>query len=385
VFHSVGEAFVVEADAELVAELERHPLVESVVPSRVVRAHKKPDGVGKPGGGDSEGQVVPAGVERIGAAPGAQTVTGAGVGIAIIDNGVDNTHADLTVSAECFLADGIGGTCFDDGSHGTHVAGIAAAKNNDIDVVGVAPDATVYSVRVLGLNGGTDDMIIAGLQWVLNNANTVNPPIKVANMSLGRPGTADDNSVMRDAVAALQAAGITVVTSAGNDETTEASEQVPAAYAVDYGIGLAVASTTALDGDFAPECTGIVRDGDELTQILADTAASYTTDGVGCVSAPGSSQENVTFKKKGGGTCYLEEVGILSLQAGGGTTEKYGTSMASPLVAGVAALHAERGLTEEQVRTRIRNNADGKGSLPIPPWTGFGTDDGEAEGIVTAD
>ena len=108
-------------------------------------------------------QTVPLGVQRIGAAPSDDlTVDGTGVSVAIIGTGIDSGHGDLNVASDCFTFYSSGE---DDYGHGTHVAGIVAALDNSLGVVGVAPGATVVSVKVLGSDGsGTDEAVIAGLQ-----------------------------------------------------------------------------------------------------------------------------------------------------------------------------------------------------------------------------
>ncbi len=263
-------------------------------------------------------QVVPSGVARIGAAPGNLTETGQGVGVAIIDTGLDYAHSDIDPGIECFGVTAYG-TCQDGHGHGTHVGGTVAALDNLSDVVGVAPDATLYGVKVLADDGyGDDAIVIAGLDWVAANAGLVDPNIRVANMSLGRPASSNpaDDEPMRAAIQAVVAAGVTVVTSAGNDASVEAIDKVPAGFPE----VISVASVTAEDGK-----------GSRCGQIFADTASYFTTDGSTItISAPGENKEDV----KG---CQIRGVGILSLNVGGGTTRKSGTSMASPHVAGVAA------------------------------------------------
>lgn len=346
--------------------LQQHPDVVAIIPDRPVQAH---------------GEVVPAGVQRIGAAPGQSAYTGAGVGVAIVDTGIDRNHADLKpLGSVCFYA--YSSSCQDDNGHGTHVAGIVTARDNDLDVVGVAPKATLYAAKVLDKTGsGSDSTVMAGLDWVADNANLVTPPIRVVNMSLGRPGTLDDNPALRAMVQAVYDLGISVVVSAGNDSSKEVKQQVPATYPE----VMAVASTTAVDGSNAG-CKFF------RSIIWKDTASYFTTDGafnpstrIGVtVSAPGEDKENVTK------SCFASPIGILSTRLGGGTTRMSGTSMAAPHVAGVVALMWQKALTfggsllPEDARLQIRTGVDRGGVAPLNSPTGGYTFDGEREGILFA-
>ena len=236
---------------------------------------------------------------------------------------------------------------------------------------------------------GSDENLIAGLDWIAANANILTPRIRVVNMSLGREKTIDDddpNHPVHVAVRALYNMGITVVVAAGNDALREVSEQVPAGYPE----VIAVASTSAQDGvngydtEF-PACPG--------QNVKADTASYFTTDGkfIGgtgvTVSAPGEQQEDMFMFVD---TCFLEPTGILSLAVGGGTIEQSGTSMASPHVAGVVALMWEKEQTlggtllPEVVRTRIRNNVARPGTAPLDSPIEEYTFDGEREGVIWA-
>jgi len=342
------------------------------------------------GGGGESTQVVPSGVQRIGADPWANlSHDGTGVGVAILDTGIDFNHADLNVAADCFTAFGTAPQdCQDEHGHGTHVAGIVAAQDNTIDVVGVAPGATVYAVKVLTVSplgaGGTDATVIAGLEWVALDPDEVSPPIRVVNMSLGRPASEDpdDDAALNAAVAAVHNLGISLAVAAGNSASKEVKDFVPAGFAE----VMAVASTTAQDGK---KGKGPCRN----VQVLADTASFFTTDGkfdtetnIGVtISAPGAKQEDLK------GCALLETVGILSLNLGGGTTRKSGTSMSAPHVAGVLALMWDKAdgtpngtLDPEDARTTIRSSADRIGVAPLDSLSGSYTDDLEQEGILNA-
>lgn len=347
------------------------------------------------GGGGGNGQVIPAGVQRIGAR--GLTVTGDGVGVAIVDTGLDFAHSDLRPAPESFSY--FNESCQDPHSHGTHVGGIVAARDNDIDVVGVAPDATLYCVDVFmhdPLQGtiASDESIVAGLNWILSTVldNPVDPPIRVANMSLGRARTAADGPAHPIGIAlqALHAAGISVVAAAGNNSYVEVSSRVPASYPQ----VVAVASVNAVEGlngsaNYPNPCSE--------TPIPADAASKFTTDGaflggVGVtISAPGALREDIGELFPG--WCVVEQssIGILSTRLGGGTIRYAGTSMAAPHVAGVIALMWEYELDRsailppEAARDRIRENADGVDVLPLDsPVIDLYTFDGEREGIVWA-
>jgi subtilisin len=384
-YNIVDAVAVMIPNSNALAALQRDPSVLEIIPDRPVHAIQAPNGNGngkgkgngEPGGTVS-GQVVPEGVKRVGV-PTASS-NGAGVGVAVVDTGIDLAHADLAVGTSSF--DAFGSSCQDDNGHGTHVSGTVAALDNTVDVVGVAPAATPYCVKVLDQNGsGSDSTVMAGLDWVATNANAVNPPIRVANMSLGREGTLNDNSALRASVQALKNMGVVVVVAAGNDSSKEVKEMVPAGYPE----VIAVASASAIDG---------TNKGCRFFSgtIPADTASYFTTDGafdpgtqIGVtVSAPGEDKEDVNKP------CFAVSTGILSLKLGGGTTRMSGTSMASPHVAGVVARILNAGSYTadssgvDNVRTTLRSTADRETIAPLDSPAGGYSFDGEREGIAQA-
>jgi len=323
-------------------------------------------------------QTIPSGVLRIGAAPGELAFDGRGVGIAVIDTGIDRRHVDLRVSATYFSAFE---NQFDDNGHGTHVAGLAAAIDNDRFSVGVAPRATLYSVKVLNeFNRGVDSDIIAGLDWVAENAQKVRPAIKVVNMSLGRPGALDDNPAYRQSIQTLtENLGITVVVSAGNTCGEVVKDVVPAGYPE----VIAVASTSATNG---PSACDVFLEG-----IVADSTSQFATAGaydpdtrIGVtISAPGTRNEFLNTD------CIAFFNEMRSTGIGGGINIIGGSSMSAGITSGVVALLYQQAdesgvaLTSEMVRSKIMQGAEGVGVLPlINPICGF--DDGDAEGILSA-
>src|SRR5213594_252902 len=370
--YSIVEAIAIETvDANALAILQQDRSVIAIVPDWPIFAVAPQLLPLVPGANASQTQIIPAGVRRVGVPrPGSN---GDGIGIAIIDTGIDFGHRDLAPAAQWFTA--VGTSCQDDHGHGTHVTGIVAALDNGVDVVGVAPKSKPYCVKVLDRTGaGSDSNVIAGLDWVFRNYAIVSPAIRGVNMSLGRSGTLDDDPALRPAVRRLYDLGIVVVVAAGNDSSVEVSQQVPAGYPE----VLAIAATTAAPGQNSCLFS---------TAIRADTASYFTTDGhydpntrIGVtISAPGEEEEDTNL------LCLVSSLGILSTRLGGGTTRMSGTSMAGPHVAGIVARLMQSGISGvESIRGFLRSSAARIGVAPLDsPTTGY-TFDGEREGIAQA-
>ena len=199
-------------------------------------------------------QTVPTGVDRIDAdqnatahitnAPGGANLN---IDVAVIDTGVDTQHPDLNVAGGMgFLPDpnqqqpNCSNHLYeDDNGHGTHVAGTIAAIDNDRGVVGVAPGARIWAVKVLDSAGsGSDSCVIAGIDWVTNRRAEFNDgagdgdpgiDIQVANMSLGGPtgGVPPSQDAMCSAIDAAVNVGVVFAVAAGNS-SADASTFSPA-------------------------------------------------------------------------------------------------------------------------------------------------------------
>jgi len=242
-------------------------------------------GGGNGGGGGSSGQTTPWGITRVGGG-----VSSNGTAW-IIDTGIDLDHPDLNVDtgrSRTFVSHGKDAKSPDDGNgHGTHVAGIIAAIDNNQDVIGVAAGATVVAVKVLDSRGsGAYSDVIAGVDYVGANGSSGD----VANMSLGGP----TSQALDDAVTAAAGNGIKFAIAAGNDGD-DANNYSPSRVN-----GPNIYTISAFDD--------------------ADAMPSWSNWG----------NPPVDYSEPG--------VSILSLWKNGGTQTESGTSMAAPHMAGLLLL-----------------------------------------------
>ncbi|MBI5243672.1 MAG: S8 family peptidase [Elusimicrobia bacterium] len=262
------------------------PLSSVVLPSigEVLSAARQ--GKTAPKVGEANGEI-PWGIARVKASAAWKRAMGSGVKVGVIDTGIDCGHPDLASNcAGGYNALDPNADPYDDNGHGTHVAGTIAAAKDGKGVVGVAPKAKLYAIKVLDADGGgTVEGIIAGIGWAADNK------MQVVNMSLGGPSS----PAMQKAVKKAYAAGVAVVAAAGNDPNSPVS--APASYKE----SIAVSAST-----------------------VEDKLAFFSTTGPEvAVIAPGHE--------------------IVSCAPGGGTAKHSGTSMAAPHVSGLAALAVSLG------------------------------------------
>jgi len=265
-----------------------------------------------------DAQAMPTGIQRIFANTNAELdIDGTDdyrvdVDVAVIDTGIDWQHPDLNVAGGINCAAGnifrvsCTGNGDDDHYHGTHVAGTIAALDNGVGVVGVAPGARLWAVKVLNSQGsGYTSWIVAGIDWVTARASS----IEVANMSLGGSGY---SQAEYDAIQGAVSKGVAFAVSAGNSDA-DASNYSPAA----FDNVLTVSALADFDG--LPDALGSPTCRTDQDDTLADFS---NWGSVVDIAAPGVCILSTYPLERG-------EYGTIS-----------GTSMSSPHAAGGLALLA---------------------------------------------
>jgi serine protease len=285
------------------------------------------------------------GIQQINADEAWGTSTGSGQVIAIVDAGVDLSHPDLQgklLPGATFTGCATNGPCGNGdwrsgnttgapSPHGTHVAGIAAAvTGNGIGVAGVARDAQILPVKVLTEDGGSFEEIAAGIRWATDHG------ADVINLSLG-------------ALPGVQALVITGLITDAKD-------------AIDYANSHGVVVVAAAGNDFASICGEPGFNAHALCVVATDpreVRSAYSNfpvqEGMNVVAAPGgaalvSCADDVISTVPAGseGTCGAGRPGY----------DFYaGTSMATPHVAGVAALLTAQGRSVQQVLDVLESTA----------------------------
>lgn len=284
-------------------------------------------------------ETLPWGIDRIDAEVVHPYNKGEGVKVAIIDTGIDYDHPDLDGNYEGGF-DFVNNDYFpmDDNGHGTHCAGIVAGEDNDIGVIGVAPEAWLYAVKVLDAKGsGYVSDVVAGIQWSIDNG------MQIISMSLG---SSSDSTSLRDACDGAYNSGILLFAAAGNSGNRGGSGD-NVLYPARYSSVIAVGATDKTDKRASWSSTGSALE----------------------LAAPGVSIYS---------TYWDNTYATLS-----------GTSMACPHVAGTAALVFKSNIDftydvnnngswdASEVRKRLRDTADDLGVTGWDSWYGYGLVDAD--------
>ncbi|WP_203363522.1 S8 family serine peptidase [Bacillus sp. REN10] len=283
---------------------------------------------------EKSGQVIPWGYKMVGAdrrVP--STLSGKGIKIGIIDSGVDTKHPDLQIAGgACMMRildlRGCSNSYNDDAGHGTHVAGVIGAKNNSIGVVGIAPQAQLYSIKVLDKNGiGTISTVMAGIEWGIQQK------LDILNISI----TASDyDEALERMIKRAYDSGLIIVAAAGNEGPPWSGEQSSVQYPAKFNEVIAVSSI----------------DKDKRLGDLSSTGSEVE------LAAPG---ENIYSTVPA--SINASGYGVMS-----------GTSMATPYVTGLVALYKEKypEMTNRQIRTLLQKNTIDLGAKGRDNYYGYG-------------
>lgn len=265
-------------------------------------------------------ETIPAGVAQILAPSAWGNSQGKGIRVGVVDTGIDFNHPDLTINYGGGMSFVPGApTPMDDQGHGTHCAGTIAAAINGAGVVGVAPQASLYAIKVLDRNGnGQFSWVIAGIDWCIQNK------MQIISMSLGGAAAPTALEIICNVA---WSRGLLIVAAAGN---AQAVNPVPPA---------------GSNVDFPGKYTNVIA-----------------------VSAIDSGNIITSFSSRGPEVDLCAPgLNVLSTAPGGGYATMSGTSMACPHVAGAAALTwgAHRFSDNEQIWNLLASTVD---NLGVPGW-----------------
>ncbi|SFS82011.1 S8 family peptidase [Saccharopolyspora flava] len=319
VLHQLGVALI-DADEEQFASLQR--AVGETGPIAGVEAERRVFAIGEPTP-PADGEFT-WGLQAVRAD--ASTATGAGVRVAVLDTGLDEQHPDFAgrdIVTGAFVE---GQSAHDGHGHGTHVIGTACGPRTSQagPGYGIASEASIYAGKVLGDDGsGSDSGILSGIEWAISNG------CSIVSMSLGsptEPGAPYSEAFERVARRALER-GTLIIAAAGNESQRSAGVIAPVGHPAN--------------------CPSVMGIGAVDSQLQVADFSCGTVDNVGQVdlAAPG--------------------VDVYSSWPGAERYRKLdGTSMATPHVSGVAALHAQQSPDRSRALwTRLTQSAR---RLPLP-------------------
>ncbi|WP_405157914.1 S8 family serine peptidase [Paenibacillus sp. FSL H8-0283] len=253
--------------------------------------------------------------------------TGAGVKVAVIDTGIF-AHSELTIAGGVSTVDYT--TSYnDDRGHGTHVAGIIAAKSGNGGIVGIAPDAQIYAVKAIGADGeGTILDVLEGVEWSIQNG------MDIINISLGMD---TDSSLLKEMIDNAYNAGIVIVGTAGNEQEGIPLDTYTIQYPAKYDSVIAVGAVDSLNQ------RGIFSSVGEEVELAAP--------GVDIIST------------------YVKADGT------GGYGKSSGTSQAAPHVTGMIALLMQKypNMSNVELREEIKKYAVDLGAPGRDIEFGFGS------------
>ena len=320
----------------------------------------------------------------------AQGLDGSGIGVAVIDSGVDDIPdlhgASFEVAYSQDFVPGLGRNAADLYGHGSHVAGIIAGNGNkstgwnySYTFKGIAPGVRLINLRVLDQNGqGTDSQVIAAIDTAIRLKNIFN--IRVINLSVGR-GVFESYKLdpLCRAVEQAWASGIVVVVAAGNEGRnnalgTDGYGTITAPGNDPYVITVGAMNTMGTPDRTDDIPTSYTSRGPTLWDHVVKpdlvapgnrTISLYTANEVLARQVPGNSVPKYAYTKN----------------SNDGKSDTYfylsGTSMAAPMVSGAAALLLKLSLTPHQVKARSTNRAS-KNLIPAAvatdPTTGVTSD-----------
>lgn len=253
--------------------------------------------------------------------------TGKGIKIAVVDSGINRNHPDLKIAGGVSFIEGVS-TYNDAKGHGTHVAGVIGAQDNSIGTIGVAPDAKLYSVKVLSGQGiGTLAGVVSGIEWAIQNE------MDIINLSLTTDTAA---SSLKEILQKAHDEGIMIVAAAGNAETVQKTNDVlyPARFSSVIAVGSVNQNNQKSDFSYQGPSLELTAPGENIKSAFVNT---YT-----------ETQEDYSISK--------------------------GTSVATPFVSGTIALYMEAypHLSANQIRETIRRQSLDLGSKGRDAKFGYG-------------